>query len=138
MSRQLDVTDARAAADEWAAARGLPPSGGYSGDWYVNGYLAGWWPDGWLYWQANYGAPPELLPMRPVVQFTSTPIDTDVMLESEIVTSTPTIPPVDPCATYKDAIARAVNRLQIELAKRSLNKKIIAEIQSELFQALQA
>jgi hypothetical protein len=49
-----------------------------------------------------------------------------------------------PCDTYKAALERAVNRLQLELAKRTasgkpaaLSKPIMREIQSELFQALQ-
>lgn len=84
-TRQNNTIDARAAADEWAATQGLPPSGGYSGSWYIDGYLGGFWPARWLYWLAGYDRPPEVLPMRPVHQFSSTPIDQDVMLESEIV-----------------------------------------------------
>lgn len=139
-SRYSDFLTALAAADEWAAPLSLPQSGGYSGDWYISAYLNGQWPNDRKYWQANYTSDqPELLPMRPMVQYTSTPIDMDVMLESEIVTTPPTppTPPID-CQPLKDGIEHAVNRLQIELAKRgALNKKIIAEIQSELFQLLQ-
>jgi antitoxin component of MazEF toxin-antitoxin module len=86
VTRQSEVNAARAAADEWARERGLPPSGGYSGDWYINGYLGGWWPDGWLYWVADYGSPPgsRIRPSAPVHQFTSSPVDTNMMDESEI------------------------------------------------------
>lgn len=88
MSRSDDVLAARAAADEWAADHGLPPSGGYSGQWYVDEYLGGWWPDGWVKWWAAYGITPGSLIGGDVVahQYTSDPIDMDVMLESEIVT----------------------------------------------------
>lgn len=95
MTRQQDVLDARAAADEWAAERGDPPSGGYSGPWYQSDYLGGWWPDGWLKWWAAYGIAPGSLIGGPVVahQYTSTPVDQDVMLDSEIVSGG--TPPVD-------------------------------------------
>jgi hypothetical protein len=87
-SRMTDVLTALAAADRWAAGRGLPAAGGYSGDWYIFGYLAGWWPADRHYWTADYNARvgARLHPLSPVHQFTSTPIDMDVMLESEIVT----------------------------------------------------
>lgn len=87
-SRQQDVLEARAAADEWAAPLGLPPSGGYSADWYVNDYLNGWWPDAWLKWWAAYGVPPGSIIAGDIVahQYGSVPVDLDVMLESEIVT----------------------------------------------------
>jgi hypothetical protein len=98
MSRMDDVHAARAAADEWAEQRGLPASGGYSGDWYVNAYLGQQWPDDWLKWWANYGVPAGGLMGGAVVmhQFTSTPVDQDMMLESEIVaTDQPSPPPAD-------------------------------------------
>lgn len=84
-TRKAATLAARRATDEWALARDLPPSGGYSGDWYINGYLGGWWPTGWLYWLADYSIPPTLYPTRPVHQYASLPIDQDAMLESEIV-----------------------------------------------------
>lgn len=54
-------------------------------------------------------------------------------------------PPVADCATYKAAIERAVNRLQIELDRKTaagktaaLRRTLVQEIEGELFQALQA
>ena len=94
--RKAATLAARRAADEWALARALPPSGGYSGGWYINGYLDGWWPEDWLYWMADYSIPPELYPSRPVHQYASTPIDQNAMLESEIVArGEPEMPAVD-------------------------------------------
>ncbi len=61
----------------------------YSGDWYVNSYLGGWFPPGRMYWLANYGIPPAVTVSRPVHQYSSTPIDSDIMSESEIVMSVP-------------------------------------------------
>lgn len=47
--------------------------------------------------------------------------------------------PMADCDTLKAAIERAENRLGLELAKKTaLSKKIVREIQSELFQALQS
>lgn len=96
MTRQQDTLAARAATDEWAASRGLPPSGGYSGKWFADGYLGGWWPDGWPKWWAAYGIMPGSIIGGDIVahQYGSDPIDMDVMLESEIV-GTGGTPPVD-------------------------------------------
>lgn len=72
--------------DAWATAKGLPPTGVYTGDWFINGHMGGWFPPGRVYWQADYSqAPIELSPMRPIRQYTSSPVDLNVMLESEIV-----------------------------------------------------
>lgn len=146
-ARQQDVLDALEVMDEWADARRLPTPGVYSGDWYLRGYMDAWFPPDRVYWQANYaldaeGAAGALLPMRPLIQHTSTPADLNVMLDSEIVGTEE--PDMD-CGPYKSAIEVAVNRLQIELAKKTaagkpaaLSKPIVREIQSQLFQALQA
>jgi hypothetical protein len=152
MSRTDDVTAARSAADEWAAGRGLPSSGGYSGDWYINGYLGGWWPADWVYWMADYSKPPELFPMRPAHQFSSTPIDQDAMLESEISTpTTPPPPPDDPCAAITVAhdalvvtVADIADRLGdalLEECKRlvprkSVIKGIVAQMAAERTNAI--
>lgn len=109
MTRAQDVIDARAAADEWAAGRTLPESGGYSGQWYRDEYLGGWWPEGWRQWWADYSAPPGSLIGGLVVahQYTSTPIDMDEMLESEIVTQ----PTGDPCAPVEAQRDGLINTL---------------------------
>lgn len=95
-SRQEDVLTALDVMDEWAAARGLPPTGVYSGDWYIQGYMGGWFPPNRMYWLADYGLTPTVLPSRPVHQYTSVPIDMNIMLESELVggsTPPPELPP---------------------------------------------
>jgi hypothetical protein len=145
--RQQDVLDALEVMDAWSISRGLPLPGVYSGDWYLRGYMDAWFPPGRVYWQANYAlsqdeAGAALLPMRPCIQYTSTPIDQNMMLESEIVNGEE---PMPDCDAYHAAIERAVNRLQIELAKRDaknhvkpLSRPLVAQIQNELFKALQA
>jgi hypothetical protein len=144
--RQKDILDARATMDEWASQMGLPQSGGYSADWYVKDYLDGWWPDNFVKWWANYSAPAGSIIGGDVVahQYTSSPADLNEMLESEIIQVTGT-PTAADCQVYKDAIERAVNRLQIELDRKDsharpaeLRRSIIEEIQRELFAAFQA
>jgi hypothetical protein len=79
---------ALAVCDDWATRRGLPATGVYSGDWYVNGYMGGWFPPGRVYWKADYSeASVVLTPEVPMRQYTSNPVDKDAMLESEIVSS---------------------------------------------------
>jgi hypothetical protein len=93
--RRQDVLDALEVMDAWAAGRGLPPSGVYSGQWYLDGYMSGWFPEGRLYWLADYSRPPELFPARPLHQYSSSPLDTDAMLESEIVSEEADVPAID-------------------------------------------
>ena len=112
MTRLQDARDARAAADGWAAEHGLPSSGGYSGDWYVNSYMGSLWPDGWPQWWADYSRPAGSLIGGSVVghQYTSTPIDMDVFLESEFGTMTqPTTD--DPCADVEGQRDGLINSL---------------------------
>lgn len=144
-SRQQDVMDALEVMDEWAATRGLPATGVYSGDWYISDYLGGWFPEGRLYWLADYGLDPEVLPARPIHQYTSTPIDMDVMLESEIVTGAP---PVDDTerqqlqakidslvTTVADIADRLGDQLLAECKRASVRKttvrSIVAQMESE-------
>lgn len=89
-ARRQDVLDALEVMDEWSLSHALPPTGVYSGDWYLRGYMDAWFPPDRMYWQANYAldateAAAALLPARPVIQYTSTPIDSNVMLESELL-----------------------------------------------------
>jgi len=74
----------------------------------------------------------------------SQPDGTDLNVLSDAEAAELEEPEMD-CGPYKDAIERAVNRLQIELAKKTasgkpaaLSKPIVREISSELFQALQS
>lgn len=87
VTRRADTLAARKAADDWAGERGLPPSGGYSGQWFLDGYLNDWWPAGWLKWWAAYGIPAGSILGGDVVahQYTSTPVDMNEILDSEIV-----------------------------------------------------
>jgi hypothetical protein len=84
--RRTATLAAREAGDAFAAARGLRPCGGYSGAWYVQDYLDNWWPDGWLRWWADYSKPAGSLLGGLTVghQFTSNPVDTSVLIESEL------------------------------------------------------
>lgn len=149
MSHQSDVLAARQAADAWAAERGLPPSGGYSGDWFVNGYLGGWWPDGWLKWWAVYNGAPGSVIGGDIVnhQWTSTPVDRDEMLDSEVVV--PQEPPTEPdCdqdwTNKKELVVNTlgyiqgdiVGRLHAEANRRNGPRKtVINQIADELERA---
>jgi hypothetical protein len=148
VTRQQDTLIARQAANDWAAEHGLPPSGGYSGQWYVDAYLGGWWPDGWLKWWAIYGIVPGSVIGGDIVahQWTSTPVDQNVLLESDIVDYSEDGGDDDManCRAYKDALARAVDRIQIEDERKTaagkpatIRRTVIREIASEAFQALQ-
>ena len=131
------MTAARAAADEWAAAHNLPPSGGYSGDWYLNGYLGGWWPADWVYWMADYSIAPALLPMRPVHRFSSTPVRPDANArKSEISTVVPSADPpvvVDDVQVKLDgmtgALAYVVDMLGDKIVAARPSKAVRAVVQ---------
>lgn len=115
-ARQEDVLTALSVMDHWAEVHGLPPTGIYSGDWYIRGYMDAWFPPDRVYWQANYaldeaGAVAALLPARPLIQYTSSPIDMDEMAESEIV-GTPEEPADMPdCTEAEKKNADLVNAL---------------------------
>lgn len=148
---EQNVLDARRAADDWAASHGLPPSGGYSGDWYVSGYLGGWWPDGWLRWWAVYNNKPGSIIAGDIVmhQFTSTPVDQNEMLDSEVVSSEPT-PTPEPGADQawidkKELVVSTLGYIQGDLVQRyraEANRKfgprrnVINEITDELARAV--
>ncbi len=87
--RRQDILGALGVIDTWSAARGLPPGGMYSGGWYVRDYLGGWFPPNRMYWMADYTISPTVNATQPVHQYSSTPIDSDIMSESEIVMSVP-------------------------------------------------
>lgn len=119
MTRLQDMENARAAADAWATSKGYPVSGGYSADWYVNGYLGGHWPAGWLKWWADYQANPGSIVSGDTVahQFSSTPIDQDQLADSEIISQEVDVvsilsyldgPVVGPLRTYKSKKIKAV------------------------------
>jgi len=147
--RKDDVLRALEALNEWSAARGLPDAGMYTSRYYADRLLDGWLPNGVKLWLASYGVEPGSLIGGDCVahQYTSTPIDQDMMLESEIIN--PDFPGVPPnplptdCDAYRSVIERGVNRLQIELDRKTaaskpaaLRRTLIREIQSELFAAL--
>jgi hypothetical protein len=154
MTRTDDVIAARKAADDWAASLGLPPSGAYSGSWYENSYLGGWWPDGWLKWWADYNGSPGSLIGADVVahQYASSPIDSDVMLESEIVTQDGGTPVDDTervalqaqidglVTTVADIADRLGDQLLAECKRPGVRKAtvraVVAEMEAERAQAV--
>ncbi len=80
--------------DGWADVAGIPMTGIYTGDWYINGYMNGWFPPDRKYWQANYSltqaeAKQAVLLARPMIQYGAQPVDMDVMHESELVNVQP-------------------------------------------------
>lgn len=121
---------ALALCDTWATAHGLPPTGVYTGQWYIDGYMGGWFPPERLYWMADYAIPPQLFPARPVHQYASVPIDSDAMLESEIVvqpgTRPATPPPSNDCAPLIGAVAYMGDDLADKLYKVSTSKRVRA------------
>jgi hypothetical protein len=133
VSRLQDVLDARIAADAWAASKGLPPSGGYSGDWYRLGYLGGWWPEGWLQWWADYSKPPGALLSDTVVghQYTSTPVDRSLFDDAEV-----NAPVANGCTDLINALAYVCDDLGAQLAaedkrpniRHTVVRQIIAEM----------
>lgn len=88
--RRRDVVIALDEANQWAAERELPEAGGYTGKWFVDGYLDRQFPAVPL-WDANYGQAPSLGPVlygighRVIHQYTSTPVDLNVMDDAEII-----------------------------------------------------
>jgi hypothetical protein len=93
-----DVNRALAVLDEWSYARGLPEAGIYWSTYFINLLFGGVDYFGRKQWKAHYGIEPGSLIGGPCVahQYTSTPVDKNVMLESEIVTaSQPEPPPVE-------------------------------------------
>ena len=90
--RQNATVAARSAGDTFADENHLPPCGGYSGQWYVDSYLGRWWPAGWLKWWADYRFQAGTLLQSGVVvahQYTSSPVDSDVLLPTEILQGEP-------------------------------------------------
>lgn len=83
-----DVNRALEVLDTWAYGRGLPEAGIYWSNYFISLLFGGqdYWPER-KQWKAHYGITPGILVMGNVVahQYTSTPMDLDVMLESEIV-----------------------------------------------------
>lgn len=95
--RKDDVLYTMDALDKWSSARGLPLAGIYTSGYFIDRLFDGWMPAGVKLWLAHYGVQPGSLIKGDVVahQYTSTPIDQDVMLESEIVSREEPVPDVD-------------------------------------------
>jgi hypothetical protein len=51
--------------------------------------MNGWFPEGRVYWLADYSRTPELF------QYSDSPLDTDAMLESEILNGEADVPAID-------------------------------------------
>jgi hypothetical protein len=70
----------------FAVARNLPDPGIYWSAYYINLLFDGWVPDGVFQWKAHYGIQPGSLIGGFVVghQFSSTPIDQSIFVDSEL------------------------------------------------------
>lgn len=141
-ARQQDVLDALEVMDQWSIDHDLPLPGIYSGDWYIRGYMDAWFPPERVYWQANYAlsqveADEALLPMRPCIQYTSTPIDQNVMLESEIVNGEEPEPvPDDDCIALINGLSYVADdlgdKLLAEAKRPSIRKTVVRDIVKEM------
>jgi len=138
-ARQQDVLDALEVMDDWAITHDLPLTGVYSGDWYIRGYMDAWFPPDRMYWQADYSlsaaeAAEALLPARPVIQYTSTPCDQDVMLESEIVNGEVPVPDCDGLITALSYMADDLGDKLLAEAKRpsGIRKTVVRDIVKEM------
>lgn len=107
-----DVNRALAVLDEWSAARGLPEAGIYWSTYFVNLLFGGKDYFGRKQWKAHYmnadGQPPpgSLIGGACVAhQYTSTPIDKNLMLESEIVTVAAPLPTEPTAAEFRQAMS---------------------------------
>lgn len=136
-----DVWRALEVLDEWSAARGLPPAGIYWSKWFINLLF-----DGVDYfdrpqWLAHYDITPGSLIGGNVVahQYTSTPIDMNQMLESEIVREEPPVPEPD-CEAEKAPLINAVaymgddlsDQILAEARRVSVRKTVVRRIAAEL------
>lgn len=116
-TRKDEVLTALDVLSEWGARRGLPRAGIYWSRYFIDLLFGGddsWLPAGTVQWLAHYSAPPGSLIGGNVVahQYTSTPIDKDEMLESEIVAAEPD--PEEPmldCEAAEKKAADLVNAL---------------------------
>lgn len=102
-----DVNHALETLDTWAAQRGLPEAGIYWSDYFIGLLFGGrnYWPER-KQWKAHYEIAPGSLIGGTVVahQFASTPIDQNVMLESELVSVS--APAGDPSAAdFRQALS---------------------------------
>lgn len=100
-----DVNRALAVLDDWSYARGLPEAGIYWSVYFINLLFGGMDYFNRKQWRAHYSMPAGSLIGGNTVahQYTSTPVDQNVMLASEIVTAQPA--PEDPCAGLAQALA---------------------------------
>lgn len=137
--RDLDL------CDQWLMAHERGLTGIYSAHWYWGTYMGNTteFSERQL-WAAQYDDVPDASVLTPfggwascrIKQFAgSQPDGTDLNVlsaeeEAEIVAD---------CTTYKEAIDHGVQRLWLELAKKTtLSKKIVREIAAELYAALQS
>lgn len=136
-----DVNRALAVLDEWSYARGLPEAGIYWSRYFIDLLFGGRDYFGRKQWLAHYGIEPGSLIGGTCVahQYTSTPVDQNKMLESEIVTTTPPEVPVeDPCAGLATALAyigddlsprlEAAMKGRTTLAKKADVRAVAAEL----------
>ena len=138
-ARQQDVLDALEVMDAYAIDHDLPPTGVYSGDWYIRGYMDAWFPPGRVYWKADYslsemGAAASLSVDVPIIQYTSDPIDTNTMLESEVNVEPP-LPP-EGCDDLVNALAYVCDDLGDQLLEETkrptVRKTVVRSIVKEM------
>jgi hypothetical protein len=150
--RKDDVMLALDAINTWSSARGLPEAGIYTSRYFINLLFDGWMPSGVKLWLASYGVTPGSLIGGDCVahQYGSTPIDMDVMLESEIVTGGPPVDDAERAAmqaqidslvtTVADIADRLGDQLLAECKRSSVRKTtvrgIVAEMEAERVQAV--
>jgi hypothetical protein len=133
-----DVNRALAVLDEWAIERELPLAGIYWSRYFIDLLFGGvsYWPER-KQWLAHYGITPGSLIGGSVVahQYSSTPIDQNMMLESEIVNGEePDVP--DDCSDLVNGLAYVADDLGDQLlaeAKRSsVRKTVVRSIVKEM------
>lgn len=138
-ARQQDVLDALEVMDNYAIEHDLPPTGVYSGDWYIRGYMDAWFPPDRVYWKADYSqnevtAMVNLSTSVPIIQYTSDPLDQNVMLDSEIISEPEPAP--DGCDDLVNALAYVCDdlgdQLLAETKRTTMRKTVVRAIVKEM------
>ena len=131
VNRAFDVLDA------WAINHGLPLTGIYWSRYFIDLLFGGvnYWPDR-KQWLAHYGIVPGSLIGGNVVahQYTSTPVDQNVMLESEIVNGEVPMPDCDGVINGLAYVADDLGDKLLAEAKRpsGIRKTVVRDIVKEM------
>jgi hypothetical protein len=127
---------ALAVLDEWAIERELPLAGIYWSRYFIDLLFGGvnYWPER-KQWLAHYGITPGSLIGGSVVahQYSSTPIDQNMMLESEIVNGEE---PMPDCSDLVNGLAYVADdlgdKLLAEAKRSSVRKTVVRNIVKEM------